>query len=49
MLAIMCVIVFLSVSLVFGDGQVESFLPLVGVVIVTVVAIFAWNILKKKF
>jgi lipopolysaccharide export LptBFGC system permease protein LptF len=49
MLAIMCAIVFLSVSLVFGNGQVESVLPLVGIVIVTVVAVFVWNFLKRKF
>jgi hypothetical protein len=49
MLAIMCVIVFISVSVVFGNGQVESVLPLVGIVIVTVVAVFIWNFLKRKF
>jgi hypothetical protein len=45
----MCAIVFISVSVVFGNGQVESVLPLVGIVIVTVVAVFIWNFLKRKF
>jgi hypothetical protein len=48
MLVIMCAIVFLSVSVVFGNGQIESVLPLIGVVLAAVVAILIWNSLKKR-
>jgi cytochrome c biogenesis factor len=48
MLVIMCAIVFLSVSVVFGDGRIESVLPLIGVVLVAVAAIFIRNSLKKR-
>ena len=48
MLVIMCVIVFLSVSVVFGNGQIGSVLPLIGVVLAAVVAIFIRNSLKKR-
>lgn len=49
MLVIMGAIVFLSVSVVFGDGRIESVLPLIGVVLATVIAIFIWNSLKKGY